>query len=56
MAIILLVAVCLVLLGRLIALVAHGNKGSEEACPHGYDDFGCQPSCPLYRHCWGEDE
>ena len=56
MAIILLVVVCLVLLGCVTALVAKVNKGSEEACPHGYDDFGCQPSCPLYRDCWCEEK
>jgi hypothetical protein len=56
MGFVVLIVVCLVLLGCVIALVAKDYEGSEWACPHGYDDFGCQPSCPLHRHCWGEDE
>ena len=32
------------------------NDCSDWRCPHGYDDFGCQPACPLYEHCWGPRE
>ena len=34
----------------------HFNNTAVGFCPHGYDDFGCQPCCPLYEHCWGEQE
>ena len=56
-----MVIVGLILLATAIAVVvmlwATRRRGIvEEWCPHGYDDFGCQPSCPLYRDCWGEDQ
>ena len=23
-------------------------------CPWGYHRYGCQPECPLHKHCWGK--
>ncbi len=44
-------------IGAIIAAVAKSGSGDSLddhfVCPHGYDDFGCQPECPLYAECWG---
>ena len=53
----LFLAILLVLgvVGLVVGKAASSNPPSGEwECPHGYDDFGCQPSCPLYEHCWGK--
>ena len=36
--------------------IIKSDSKSESFCPHGYEDFGCQPCCPLYEHCWGKRE
>ncbi|MBQ2027568.1 MAG: hypothetical protein II214_06690 [Alistipes sp.] len=41
-----------ILVGVVIWLVLRNSTPTEEFCPHGYDDFACQPSCPLYENCW----
>ncbi|MBE6197721.1 MAG: hypothetical protein E7141_03470 [Rikenellaceae bacterium] len=53
----LFLAILLVLgvVGLVVGKAASSNPPSGEwECPHGYDDFSCQPCCPLYEHCWGE--
>ncbi len=43
------------LLGWIIYKLTARRCGTGE-CPHGYHDYGCQPICPLYEHCWGSQQ
>ena len=45
-----------IFIGIIVYLTANSADSAEWHCPHGYDDFGCQPSCPLHEHCWGKEE
>ena len=38
--------------GWVIYKLISGGSNTKE-CPYGYQDYGCQPICPLYEHCWG---
>ena len=56
MVFILLLIVCVVAIAVFIATCTTSRESGDWSCPHGYDDFGCQPECPLYEHCWGKRE
>ena len=56
MVFILLLIVCVVAITVFIATCTTSREPGDWSCPHGYDDFGCQPECPLYEHCWGKRE
>ncbi|MBR6655631.1 MAG: hypothetical protein IKL20_03385 [Alistipes sp.] len=41
-----------VLVGVVMGVAASNSSNADLSCMFGYDDFGCQPHCPLYDHCW----
>ena len=56
MVFIIFLIICVVAIAVFIVKCTTSRESGDWACPHGYDDFGCQPACPLYEHCWGKRE
>ena len=53
----LFISIIIIVLGVAVLIASKSNGYNDWwSCPHGYDDFGCQPECPLYEHCWGKRE